>query len=80
MLRCERPGPGFVGDLQHALEPFRGGGCQVTLVYQASGAKARVELGPGWTVRPSLALLHRIGGLVGADNVRMLYRDAATGS
>ncbi|NGP53612.1 DNA polymerase III subunit alpha [Thioalkalivibrio sp. XN8] len=80
MLRCALPGPDFVGELQHALEPFRGGGCQVTLVYQAASAKARVELGPGWAVRPSLALLHRVGGLVGADNVRMLYGDPASGA
>ena len=77
MLRCERPTPGFVTELQHALEPFRGGGCPVTLVYRGEQAMARVQLGEQWRVRPGLELLHRVGGLLGPDNVRMLYGEPA---
>jgi DNA polymerase-3 subunit alpha len=77
MLRCEKPAPGFVAELQHALEPFRGGACPVTLVYRGESATARVQLGEQWCVRPGLELLHRVGGLLGPDNVRMLYGEPA---
>jgi DNA polymerase III subunit alpha len=74
LLRCKNPGKaGFVADLQHALEPFRGGSCPVTMVYQGPSAGARLQLGDHWRVRPSLELLHRLAGLVGPENVRMEY-------
>jgi DNA polymerase III subunit alpha len=74
LLRCNRPGTaGFVTELQHALEPFRGGHCAVTMVYQGPSAAARLQLGDRWRVRPSLELLHRLAGLVGPENVRMEY-------
>jgi len=77
MLRCEKPTPAFVSDLHHALEPFRGGNCTVALVYRGESATALVQLGEQWRVRPGLELLHRVGGLLGPDNVRVLYGDAA---
>ena len=74
LLRCDRPAAGgFVAELQHALEPFRGGRCGVTLVYQGPEARARLQLGEHWRIRPSLELLHRLHGLLGADNVRLEY-------
>jgi DNA polymerase III subunit alpha len=74
LLRCEQPeARGFVAELQHALEPFRGGRCPVMMVYRGPRAAARLQLGEHWRVRPSLELLHRLGGLVGTGNVRMEY-------
>jgi DNA polymerase III subunit alpha len=74
LLRCERSGGGgFVAELQHALEPFRGGRCPVMMVYRGPSAAARLELGEQWRIRPSLELLHRLGGLLGPDNVRLEY-------
>jgi DNA polymerase III subunit alpha len=74
LLRCINPGAaGFVTELQQALEPFRGGRCPVTMVYRGPSAGARLQLGEHWRVRPSLELLHRLGGLVGPENVRMEY-------
>jgi DNA polymerase-3 subunit alpha len=74
LLRCVRPADGsFAAELQHALEPFRGGRCPVLMVYRGASAAARLELGERWRVRPSLELLHRLGGLIGPENVRMEY-------
>ena len=74
LLRCEQSGSaGFVAELEHALEPFRGGRCPVMMIYRGPSAAARLELGEQWRIRPSLELLHRLGGLLGADNVRLEY-------
>jgi DNA polymerase III subunit alpha len=74
LLRCRRPGSGgFIGELQHVLEPFRGGRCPVLMVYEGPAATARLQLGDAWRVRPGLGLLQRLGTLVGAENVRMEY-------
>jgi DNA polymerase III subunit alpha len=74
LLRCDNPGSsGFVAELRHALEPFRGGRCAVMMVYRGPSAAARLQLGEHWRVRPSLELLHRLGGLLGAGNVRVEY-------
>jgi DNA polymerase III subunit alpha len=77
LLRCDRPdAAAFVTELQHALEPFRGGRCPVMMVYRGPAAAARLELGERWRIQPSLELLHRLGGLVGPENVRMEYGDS----
>jgi DNA polymerase III subunit alpha len=74
LLRCEDPGAGgFVAELQRTLEPFRGGRCPILMVYRGPSAAARLQLGEQWRIRPSLELLHRLGGLVGAANVRIEY-------
>jgi DNA polymerase-3 subunit alpha len=74
LLRCDNPGTAtFVAELQHALEPFRGGRCPVLVVYRGHAAAARLQLGEQWRIRPSLELLHRLGSLVGPDNVRVEY-------
>jgi DNA polymerase-3 subunit alpha len=81
LLRCDiREANGFVAELQHALEPFRGGRCPVMMVYRGPSAAARLQLGAHWQVRPSLELLHRLGGLVGPENVRMEYGDPGSGA
>jgi len=78
VVRSDRPDPaGFVAGLQHALEPFRGGGCPVTLVYRGPTASARLQLGEQWQVRPCLEMIYRLGGLLGPDNVRLEYGEAA---
>ena len=63
----------FVGDLQRALEPFREGDCAVAVFYRREDAAARIQLGPRWKIRPSVDLLHRLGSLVGPENVRIEY-------
>ncbi len=74
VLRCDSRGMAtFVAQLQHALEPFRGGRCPVLVVYSGQAATARVHLGERWRIRPSLELLHRLGSLVGPANVRVEY-------
>ncbi len=74
LLRCQAPrANGFVAELQHALEPFRGGRCPVLMVYRGPTAAAHLQLGDAWSVRPSLELLYRLGALLGPANVRMDY-------
>ena len=74
LIRCRGQGNGaFIGELQRTLEPHRQGECQVAVVYRRDDAMARIQLGPGWRVRPSVDLLQRLGSLVGPDNVRIEY-------
>jgi DNA polymerase-3 subunit alpha len=74
LIRWKGQGNGhFVDDLQRALEPHREGECSVAVVYRREDAAARILLGPGWRIRPSVDLLHRLGSLVGPENVRIEY-------
>jgi DNA polymerase III subunit alpha len=74
LLRCGHDRrSGLVAELQRALEPFRGGRCPVTMLYRGPSAAARLQLGEHWRIRPSLELLHRLGSLVGPENVRVEY-------
>ena len=74
LIRCQcYTDNGFVVELQKALEPSRSGQCPVAVVYRRPDAAASIQLGERWRIRPSIALLHRLGSLVGADNVRMEY-------
>ena len=59
--------------LEQALLPARGGRSQVAIYYAGSGAEALLELGPGWEVRPTRALLEELRLLLGREAVRLVY-------
>ena len=59
--------------LHDVLLPFRDGSCDVAVQYTGDSAAARLELGPEWSVRPSRELRDKLGELLGAKNVRLLY-------
>jgi DNA polymerase-3 subunit alpha len=59
--------------LHDTLLPFRNGSCDVTVQYTGDSAAARLDLGPEWSVRPSRELRDKLGELLGARNVRLLY-------
>ena len=75
LIRWQVNGGGeqFVEELRGALQPFRQGRCPVAVVYEGSGAAARLNLGDDWQVRPTGELLQRLGKLVGGENVRLVY-------
>ena len=59
--------------LHDLLLPYREGNCEVTVQYFGNDAKARLELGSEWSVRPSRELRDKLGELLGSNNVRLLY-------
>ena len=65
--------------LQHLLEPFRPGHCEVTVYYSGSAAEAKLDLGADWTVRPCRELRERLMEGVGADDFRFIYDQSQTG-
>ncbi|NNC77870.1 MAG: DNA polymerase III subunit alpha, partial [Woeseiaceae bacterium] len=59
--------------LHDMLLPYREGNCDVAVQYFGDSAKARLKLGPEWSVRPSRELRDKLTELLGANNVRLLY-------
>jgi DNA polymerase III subunit alpha len=66
--------------LRRCLEPHRGhgGGCPVTVLYQTVGecgqpARARIQLGPDWQVKPTENLLARLRSEFGEERVSLSY-------
>jgi DNA polymerase-3 subunit alpha len=66
-------GPRLLHQLHDVLLPFREGSCDVAVQYVGSGAEARLNLGPEWTVRPSRELRDKLTELLGRNSVRLLY-------
>ncbi|MCQ8130306.1 DNA polymerase III subunit alpha [Methylomonas rivi] len=70
------PEPGAFADrLKQILLPFRGGDCPVAIEYTADTAKASLQLGDDWRVRPGDELLIRLRRLLSADAVTVKYRN-----
>ena len=61
------------GRLRELLEPFRPGGCDVSLFYMRPDAQARVRFGADWTVRPSRDLRDQLTDIVGSEGFRFIY-------
>jgi DNA polymerase-3 subunit alpha len=66
-------GPRLLDQLHDVLLPYREGSCDVAVQYVGSGAEARLNLGPEWTVRPSRELRDKLTELLGRNSVRLLY-------
>jgi DNA polymerase-3 subunit alpha len=69
-------GPRLLHQLHDVLLPYREGSCDVAVQYVGSGAEARLNLGPEWTVRPSRELRDKLTDLLGRNSVRLLYAPA----
>jgi len=63
--------------LKELLEPFRPGGCDVSLFYLRNDAQARVRFGADWSVRPSRDLRDQLTEIVGWDGFRFLYETSS---
>ena len=66
-------GEQLLARLHDALLPYRDGPCEVAIEYVGKGASVRLQLGPEWSVRPSLELRGKLHELLGGGNVRPLY-------
>ncbi|MDD1622231.1 MAG: hypothetical protein LUQ11_12200, partial [Methylococcaceae bacterium] len=64
----------FVGELTAILKPFRGGQCPVSIEYVSNDAKASIQLGDDWRVKPSDELLIRLRRFLPAEAVLVKYR------
>ena len=76
MILCLSPngqGQRLLTELHDLLLPHRAGHCDVAVQYTGPGARARLQLGPEWNVRPSRELRDKLTGLLGQGNVRLLY-------
>ncbi|HNP34661.1 MAG TPA: DNA polymerase III subunit alpha [Woeseiaceae bacterium] len=72
-LRPNGQGERLLVQLHDLLLPYREGKCDVSVQYVGDNAAARLLLGPEWSVRPSRELRDKLGELLGANNVRLLY-------
>ena len=65
----------WVSRLREILLPFRGGECPVTLEYATNTAKATMQLGDDWRVKPGDELLIRLRRLLSPEAVEVKYRN-----
>ncbi|MCQ8102933.1 DNA polymerase III subunit alpha [Methylomonas sp. SURF-2] len=65
----------FVDRLKQILLPFRGGDCPVAIEYAADSARASLQLGDDWRVRPGDELLIRLRRLLSLEAVTVKYRN-----
>ncbi|HET7308126.1 MAG TPA: DNA polymerase III subunit alpha [Gammaproteobacteria bacterium] len=63
----------FIGRLQAALEPFKGGRCKVAIRYRGPTAQADLPLDDEWRVKPTEALLTSLAELAGSNAIRLKY-------
>jgi len=64
---------GLIQNLQKILGPHRDGKCDVFVKFRGSSADAVLRMGEDWKIRPSDELMHRLGGLLGKEQVRLSY-------
>ncbi|WP_150049372.1 DNA polymerase III subunit alpha [Methylomonas rhizoryzae] len=67
--------PGFLEQFKQTLQAYRGGQCPVVLDYRTHGAKANLQLGEDWRVRPSDDLLEKLRRLLPHSAVWLKYRN-----
>jgi DNA polymerase-3 subunit alpha len=60
--------------LSGILEKFRGGKCRIIIDYMRQNAKANLQLGDAWRVRPSDILLDTLREIFTENNVEVVYR------
>ncbi len=65
----------FADELAEILRPFVGGQCPITIEYTAGTAKAALQLGDDWRVRPSDELLVRLRRFLPAEGVTVKYKN-----
>lgn len=73
-ISSAQAGKDFAVKLKTLLEPYRSGLCPLQVHYQGASAKAAINLGEDWRVRPDEALLNNLKTSFGTDNVQIVYR------
>ncbi len=69
----EFDGPQGMNRFEELLKPYLKGPCGVSVVVSRAGYSGRLNLGAGWSVRPSRELLDRLSTLVGRDGWYLVY-------
>ncbi len=69
----EFDGPQGMNRFEELLKPYLKGPCGVSVVVSRAGYSGRLNLGAGWSVRPSRELLDRLSTLVGRDGWNLVY-------
>jgi len=64
---------GFVEDIKSAIEPYRGGNCNVAVRYNRPDANTLVELGENWRLKPEDELFYALGNVLGREKVVLEY-------
>jgi DNA polymerase-3 subunit alpha len=65
----------FAAELTEILKPFCGGQCPVSIEYQSNNAKASIQLGDDWRVRPADELLIRLRRFLSTEAVVVNYKN-----
>jgi DNA polymerase-3 subunit alpha len=67
------PGEALCAELQATFEPYRNGSARVWVDYSNTRARARLELGEEWNVKPCEELVAALGELEAVSDARLLY-------
>jgi len=67
------PRDNLCASLQHTFEPYRNGSGRVWLDYSNARARARLELGEEWNVKPCEELVAALGELEAVSDARLVY-------
>ena len=73
-IKGEKLDSDFSSNLKSLLEPYLSGLCPLQIHYQGAIARAAINLGEDWRVRPDEVLLKNLKSSFGADNVQLVYR------
>jgi DNA polymerase III subunit alpha len=79
-MRLEMNGQANAAKLKELLVPYCNGSCPVSVVYYNQNARCEVELGEGWRVNLKDDLLQSLVAWLSVDNVRIIYRESASGN
>jgi DNA polymerase-3 subunit alpha len=63
----------LIGELRSLLAPHRGGACEISVLYHADGACARLVFGDHWKVRLTGELRDGLERLLGRDALRIVF-------
>ena len=66
-------GNGLLDELAGALAPYREGKCRIMVDYTRIGARAELNFGEEWRVKPAEPLLQQLRHLLGEQQVRLEY-------
>jgi len=78
-MRLEMNGQANAAKLKELLAPYCNGSCPVSVVYYNQNARCEVELGEAWRVNLKDDLLQLLVAWLSVDNVRIIYRESASG-
>ena len=67
------PGEDICSALQSTFVPYREGNGQVWLNYSNTRARARLELGEEWNVKPCEELIAALGEVEAVSDARLIY-------